>query len=167
MLPNFPVLIGAAFIPFIFGYIWFHPRVFGGENWKRIAGLTEEQSQKPVSPFKLFLTLILNFLLAFGLYNVCVHGAGVFGMVSADTEALTSGTAKAFLDEYAMNHASFGHGMIHGFAPALMTFVLPILGYVVIFEKKSTKYLFVYLGYWFISLTLMGGVIGQWGWQFA
>lgn len=48
MLPNIPVLIGCAFIPFIVAFVWFHPKVFGGETWKKVANLTEEQNNKAI-----------------------------------------------------------------------------------------------------------------------
>mgnify|MGYP000713535042 CR=1 FL=1 len=164
MVPNFLVLLGTAFIPFLIAYAWYHPSLFGGDNWKEIAGLTDEQHNKKVKPLKLGLSILLNFLIAFGLYNLCVHESGVFSMVNAEVEAMTTGTAKAFLDEYAGNHLSLGHGVIHGLVSGLLLFALPVLGYVTIFERKSTKYLLVNLGFWAISMALMGGVIAQWGW---
>ncbi len=163
MAPNFLVIVATAFIPFFVAYAWFHPKLFGGENWVRIAGLTEEQRNKKVTPFKLFLSVLLNLLLAWGLFNLCQHFSGVVGLVSADMEALNTGTAKAFLEEYGYNHLSIGHGMIHSIFPGVLSFVLPILGYVVIFEFKSRTYLLVYLGYWIVSMMLMGGIIGKWG----
>lgn len=163
MAPNFLVLAASAIIPFIFAYIWYHPRLFGGETWKELAGLTDAQHNTPVKPIKLALTLLLNFLIAFGIYNLAVHANGVFGLVGADIEAMTSGTSKAFLDEYGNNHRSFGHGLIHGAIQSVICFVIPILGYVTIFDKKSTKYFLVNVAYWAISLGLMGGVICKWG----
>jgi len=164
MVPNMFVLLGCSFIPFFIAYIWFHPKVFGGDNWKEIAGLTEKQAAITVSPLKLGLSILLNFLIAFGLYNLVVHASGVFGLMGADTEAMKVGTAGAFLAEHGQNHANFGHGAFHG-AISFVLMVLPILGYAVIFERKSTKYLLVYTGFWIVSMAFMGGVIGQWGWN--
>ena len=163
MLPNFPILVAAAFIPFLVAFIWFHPKVFGGTTWATVAGLTPAQNETPVKPYQLGLSILLNFFVAFGLYSLAVHESGVFGMVNADTAALTTGTAAAFLAEYSGRHLSVGHGMIHGGIQTVLCFVLPILGYAVIFERKSKKYLFINLGFWIISLALMGGVICQWG----
>jgi len=163
MLPNFLVLVGAAFIPFFIAYAWFHPKVFGGTTWAQVAGLTTEQIDQPVKPIKLGLSILLNFFIAFGIYNLAVHQSGIFGLVGGDITALQSGTGAAFLAEYGENHLSLGHGMIHGGIQSILCFVLPILGYSVIFERKSRKYLFINLGFWIISLALMGGVICQWG----
>lgn len=163
MVPNFLVLLATAFIPFFIAYAWFHPNVFGGDTWQKIANLTEEQNSKAIKPLKLGLSILLNFLIAFGMYNLTVHESGIFGMLGGDIELLKSGTPKAFLEEFSGRHLSFGHGMVHGIQ-GLLLFVLPILGYATIFERKSGKYLMVNLGFWLISLMLMGGVIAQWGW---
>lgn len=161
MVPHIPILLASALIPFILGYIWFHPALFGGETWYKVAKLNEEDRQE-VSKLKLLSTLILNALIAFGLYNLCVHQMGVFQLVGANADLLKTGVGKAFLDAYGSNHLSFGHGLLHGSVMSTLCFAVPILGYVTIFEKKSLKYFFVYLGYWCISLGLMGGVLCQW-----
>lgn len=163
MVPNFLVIGASALIPFFIAYAWFHPKVFGGTTWAEVAGLTQAQNDTPIKPYQLGLSIVLNFFLAFGIYNLAVHESGVFGMVSADSAALTTGTAAAFLAEYSGRHLSFGHGMIHGGIQTILCFILPIIGYAVIFERKSKKYLFVNLGFWIVSLALMGGVISQWG----
>ncbi len=164
MVPNLLVLLGCSFIPFFFAYIWFHPKVFGGDKWTAIAGLTKEQGATPVSPLKLGLSIILNFFIAFGIYCLTVHASGVFGLMGGEAEALKTGTAAAFLSEHGQNYTTFGHGVVHSIQ-AFICFVFPLLGYVVIFEHKSTKYLLVYSGYWLITLMLMSGIISQWGWQ--
>lgn len=161
MSPNFLILLASAFIPFVFAYIWFHPSVFGGETWYNIAKLNGEDRSE-VSKIKLFSTLIFNLLIAFGLYNLCVHSMGAFGMVQANTELLKTGTGGAFMAEYGQNGLNFGHGAFHGITTTLFM-VVPVLAYVTIFEKKRIKYFFVYLGYWAISLMLMGGLLCEWG----
>lgn len=161
MTPNILVLLAAAIIPFLFAYGWFHPSVFGGDKWYDVAKLNGKDRTE-VSKIKLFSTLIFNVLIAFGLYNLCVHSMGAFGMVQADTELLRTGTGAAFMAEYGQNGLNFGHGAFHGFTTTLFL-IVPVLAYVTIFEKKSLKYFFVYTGYWAISMMLMGGVMSQWG----
>ena len=163
MTPNFLVIGAAALIPFFVAYAWFHPKVFGGTTWAEVAGLTQAQNDMPIKPYQLGLSILLNFFLAFGVYNLAIHQSGLFGTVGANIELLQTGTAAAFLAEYGDHHISFGHGMIHGGTQTVLCFVLPILGYAAIFERKSRKYLFINLGFWIVSLTLMGGVICQWG----
>ncbi len=162
MLPNILVLIGASFVPMILGYIWFHPNVFGGDTWYDLAKLIGND-RSDVSTIKLLSTMLLNFLIAFGLYNLVFHQFALFSIVGGEIELLKTGTAEAFLQEYGNNFRSFKHGVFHGIMPATLMFVVPILGYVTIFEKKSFKYFLVYLGYWAISLSIMGGILCQWG----
>jgi hypothetical protein len=39
--------------------------------------------------------------------------------------------------------------------------VLPIMGTNALFERKSFKYVLINVGYWTISLALMGGILCQ------
>jgi len=162
MIPNFLIIGISSFIPMLIGYAWFHPKVFGGNRWYDAAKLTGKDRTE-VSTGKLLFTIVLNFLIALGLFNLCIHQAHVIGTVGGDIDALKSGTAAAFLQEYGTSHLNFGHGAFHALLPGVLTFVIPILGYVAIFENKGWNYFFIYLGYWTISLGLMGGTISQWG----
>jgi len=162
MTPNPLVILASALIPFFFAYIWFHKSLFGGERWHAMSDMTAEKAASPVKPVKLLLSIVLNALIAFGIYIFSVHESGVFGMVGGDTELMKTGTAAAFLAEYGGRYHTFQHGLAHGLAATLL-FVVPLLGYVVIFEKKSAKYFWVYLGYWWISLTLLSIVMCKWG----
>ena len=162
MLPNPLILLATAFLPFILGFIWFHPKVFGGNTWYNLAKMQGADRSK-VSKLNLVSTLIFNFFISFALYNVVVHQMSIFGLVGGDLDNLKTGTAAAFLAEYGESYKTFGHGMLHGIFPATAFFVMPILAYVTIFEKKSWRYFFVYLGFWGISLALMGGILSKWG----
>lgn len=162
MSPNILVLLASALIPFVVATIWFHKGLFGGENWHRMSDMSAEKAASPVKPLKLFLSLILNAFLAFGMYLFSIHEAGVFGMVGGETELMKTGTAAAFLAEYGGDFHTLTHGLAHGLGATLF-YILPFLGYIVIFEKKSAKYFWVYLIYWLISLTLMSMVICLWG----
>jgi hypothetical protein len=162
MTPNILILALCAFIPFAVAFLWYSKPLFGGTNWNAIANLTEEQANKKVKPLQLASTLVLNFLIAFGLSQLVLHQMGVFSLVGGNAELLKTGTGAAFLAEYGGNHLTFGHGLFHGIMAAILLFV-PFLGYTTIFDRKSKKYFFVNLGYWVISLGLMGGVIAVWG----
>lgn len=162
MLPNFLVLLGASVIPMAVGFAWFHPKTFGGDTWYDVARLTGTDRSE-VSTYKLLSTMVLNFFIAFGLFGLTVHQFGIFSLVGGDENLLTTGTAAAFMAEHGNNYLTFGHGVTHAVLQAVIGFAIPLLGYVTIFEKKSFKYFIIYLGYWIINLTLMGGVICAWG----
>lgn len=162
MTPNVIVILASALIPFVVASIWFHKSLFGGEKWHAMSDMSAEKAASPVTPVKLLLSILLNVLLAFGMYILSVHESGVFGMVGGETALMQTGTAAAFLAEYGGRYHTFQHGLAHGLAATIL-FVLPFLGYVVIFEKKSAKYFWVYLSYWLVTLTLLSIVMCLWG----
>ena len=53
---------------------------------------------------------------------------------------------------------TFRHGALHGVIGAI-TFALPVLGINALFERKGFKYIAIHLGYWVVSLALMGSVL--------
>lgn len=162
MLPNVPVILATALIPFLFAMVWFHKSLFGGSNWHAIADIPSSKTS-PVKPIKLALSLLLNVILAFGVFQFSIHELNIIGMFGGDVEAMkNSTTAMAFLAERGGHFNTWTHGVAHGIGTTLF-FILPALGYVAIFEKKSGKYFFVYLGYWVICTILMSIVICLWG----
>ena len=163
MTPNFLILFTCAFIPFFVAFIWFHPKCFGGEYWKKVAGLTNEQHNTPIKPIKLAASILLNLLISFGVFIITVHQTHVLALTGPNVDAFKSGTALAFMQEYGENFHTIQHGITHGLFIGLLCFVIPILGYAVIFERKSVKYLLVNAGFWAISLVLMACVISKWG----
>ena len=162
MTPNLLVLIGTAFIPFVIAIIWFHKSLFGGSNWTTIADIPTAKADIPVKPFKIFLSLLLNFLLAFGVFVLSVHEFSVLSLVGGNAELLVTGTGAAFLAEHGGNWKTVTHGLAHGIQ-AIFAFALPMVGYVTIFEQKSAKYFWVYMGYWAICLILMSIVLSMFG----
>jgi hypothetical protein len=163
MLPNLYILIASAFIPLLIGYIWYHPRLFGGERWARASGQSIGVVNQGVKPWKMAFTVVLNLLVAFGLYNVVLHQAHIIGMTGGDLEAIKTGVTAEFMHAYGHTHQHFGHGVLHGLAPTLVCFFVPLLGYTVIFESKPIEYFLIRLGYWAINLSLMGGLISACG----
>lgn len=163
MTPNIPVLIACAFIPFIIAFVWFHPKVFGGEIWQKVANISADNFSKPIKPFHLIVSIFLNFLIAVGMFIATVHQGHVFALTGPDIEAFKGGTARAFMLEYGENFTTLQHGITHGLFIGLLMFVIPILGYAVIFERKSFKYLLVNGGFWAISLVAMSCIISRWG----
>lgn len=164
MTPNFLVIGACAFIPFFIAYAWFHPKVFGGFTWQEVANLTDAQNAVAIKPWQLLLSILFNFFIAFGLFIVTVHSTHILGLHGGDLESVrASATTMAFLKEHGNNYTTFTHGISHGLILGFVTFVLPILGYAVIFERKSFKYLLVNGGFWALSMTLMACIISRWG----
>lgn len=162
MTPNVIVLIACAFIPMILGFIWYNPNVFG-KVWQKTIGLSDEEMAKPSKWYQFVLSLILNFLLAFGVFIVTVHQSHILSITGPDFEAINTGTAAAFMNEYGGNFLTLKHGITHGIFIAFLAFALPFIGSPAIWEKKGFKYVLVNSGYWVITLTIMACVISRWG----
>jgi len=163
MMPNFLVLAACSLVPFFVAFLWFHPKVFGGDKWKLIANLTDAQADKAISPLQLGVSILLNFLLAFGVFIATNHQTHVLSLTGPDIDAFKGGTALAFMQEYGSNFTTWHHGISHGLVICLLFFVVPVLGYATIFERKSMKYLLVNAGFWGISLVIMACIISKWG----
>ena len=162
MAPNLLLIGACAFIPFFIAYAWFHSEVFGGSVWQEVAQLTDAQNAKAIKPWQLLVSIVLNFFLAFGIFIVTVHSTHVVGMLGGDVEAVkNSASAVAFLKEHGATYTTFSHGISHGLFLGFLAFILPILGYSVIFERKSFNYLLINGGFWALSLTLMA-CISKW-----
>ncbi len=163
MTPNIVIILLSSLIPCILGFIWFHPRLFGGETWNRLACIGPEQLAKPDGAQQIILSMVLNVFIAFGVYMVTVHQTHVLALTGADMDAMSSGTGLAFITEYGSNFRTLGHGLLHGAGMCTLLFAVPLLGYVTIFEKKSLKYMIVYTAYWALCLGAMGADISRWG----
>jgi hypothetical protein len=81
----------------------------------------------------------------------------VSGLPQAEQDAFLTST----MQKYGQQFRTFQHGALHGFIFSLFA-VLPLIGMHCLYENKSVKYVLIHLGYWSISLMLMGGVICQW-----
>jgi len=156
------MLFVAAIIPMLIGAIYYSPMV-AGKGWMKVNGFTDE-SMKGGSMAVIFgVSYLFSLFIAFILSGFVIHQAGVIQMVMP--EALESGSAaqKTFNElmlTYGDHHRSFGHGAIHGILITVL-FVLPIIGINGLFERRGWKYIMIHLGYWLVTLTLMGGLLCQ------
>jgi len=162
---NLLVLLAAAIVPTVIGFIWYNPKVFGNA-WMKAAGLTEEKLKVGNMPLIYGLSFVLSFLLAFSMAPMVIHQFGVMGMLEgamrpeSATAAEATALFKSLMETYGSNHRHFGHGALHGVMTALLL-VLPIMGTNAMFERKSFKYVAINAGYWMLTLALMGGIVCQ------
>ena len=160
---KFWLVFVTALIPLITGFIWYHPKVFGN-TWMRAAGLRQEDLSKGKMGIIFGLTYIFGVLLSFALISIVIHQFSVFGVLAVpDAEKPGTevyNTLTSFMAKYGRNFRTFKHGMLHGFM-ASITVALPLIGINALFERKRAAYIFVHLGYWMITLMLMGGVLCQ------
>ena len=139
---NWIALIVAAIIPLVTGFIWYNPKVFGAA-WMKETGMTEEKA-KSMNPGKTYgLAVVFAFLIAFSLWAQVMVGGG-------------PGEAHG-VDPY----MTFKHGAFHGALLGLFI-VLPVFATNALFEMKSAKYVLINVGYWVLTMALMGGLINAW-----
>jgi len=168
MGPNFIILPIAALIPMIVGFIWYHPKV-AGTAWMKETGMTEEKAQEGNMAVIFGVSYLFSIFVAFVMLGLTTHQMGVMGLFMMDPDFGTEGTEimnayNAVMGVVGSNHLTFGHGAMHG-TIAGFCFALPVLGINALFEQKSWKYIWINVGYWVVSLALMGGVLCQWGWS--
>lgn len=159
---NWTILLLAAIIPMIVGFIWYHPALFGNA-WMKACGLTEEKMKGGNMVMIFGLSFVFAFLIAMTLQMIVIHQYHVFSIL-VDEPNFTDPTSEAglyyknFMDTYGNNFRTFKHGSFHGFLFGLL-FLLPVIATGALFERKGGKYIWINGGYWIVTLTLMGGVI--------
>ncbi len=141
-----PVLI-ASLIPMIMGFIYYHPSI-AGSAWMKANGFTKESIGKGPKPIMFLVAFIMSFLLSIFMWSN-VTGAG--GMDPNQVVDPNDGHS----------YVTFGHGVAHGIIFSI-TALLPIFVTMSIFEKRGWLWTFVNLGYWGITVILMGGLLSAW-----
>jgi hypothetical protein len=161
---NFVTTAVAAIIPLIMGFIWYSPILFK-KSWMKEVGFDEDTMKGANMGLIFVLSYVLSFLLAFILQTFVIHQFGAQSVLLGEP-GFAEGTGEAFtyLQEFIATYGdrfrTFGHGALHGTMIGLLI-VLPIMGTNALFERKSFKYVLINVGYWTISLALMGGILCQ------
>ncbi len=163
---NIVVILLAALIPTITGFIWYNPAVLG-KAWMSAADMTEEKMKGANMAVIFGVSLALSFFLAVSINFMVIHQTSMMSLFNGQPGFGEPGNEftiyyNDFLERYGSIHRSFGHGAAHGLLAGLM-FVLPVLGTNALFERKGFKYIAINVGYWMVTLILMGGVICQFG----
>jgi hypothetical protein len=157
---NFLVLLIAAAIPMVIGMLWYSPLLFA-KVWMKEANITMGE----IKPAKFALILATAFLFSIMIANVLqyvvIHQLSLSSIVSGLPKAEQDAFLSSTMQKYGQQFRTFQHGALHGFIFSLFA-VLPLIGMHCLYENKSVKYVLIHLGYWSISLMLMGGVICQW-----
>lgn len=161
---NFLILALAALVPLIMGFIWYGPMLFQNA-WMKQMGFTEESLKGGNMAVIFLLSYVFSFMLASLLQMLVIHQFGVQStLIESGATELQGDAAVYFQDfmaKYGNNYRTFKHGVLHGVLTGLFL-VMPILATQAMFERKSVKYILINVGYWTVSLGLMGGIICQW-----
>ena len=138
---NWLALILTTLIPTVVGFIYYHEKVMGSA-WMEAVGMTEEKMKEANMAKVMGVSLIMSFMLAFFMMGFC-NGPGQ-DVPEFDT---------------------FQHGAFHG--AVLSLFILfPVFVTKGLYEHTPFKTTLIAIGYWLITLSLMGGVIDHmthWG----
>ena len=155
----------AALIPLLVGALYYSPAV-AGKAWMRTNGFTEDSLKGGNMALIFGLSYVFGLFLSYVLYELTVHQTGMTGVLAMDPTFATEGSEtylyyQDFLERFGDRHRTFGHGALHGFFIAGIGFALPLIAINALFERRGWTYIGVHLGYWLITLTLMGGVLCQ------
>jgi hypothetical protein len=162
---NFVSILVASVVPLFIGFIWYNPKVFGS-IWMKEVGMTMDDT-KGVNMFKMLgLTYIFSLLAAVAISTMVIHQNHVGSTLMGEEGFGKEGTEimnyfNDFMTRFGDRFRTFKHGAFHGAIMAIF-FVLPIVGTSAIYERRSWKYIFIHVGYWFASMIIMGGIICAW-----
>ncbi|MFT5861136.1 MAG: hypothetical protein ACI865_003256 [Flavobacteriaceae bacterium] len=165
MMPNIGIVLLAGLIPMIIAFIYYNPKVLG-TAWMKASGVTEEKIKGGNMLVIFGVSFALSFLLAFILSSLVIHQGAIYSLHANDEGFMIEGSATMnriheLMLTYGDRFRTFGHGSFHGVIIGLFL-ALPILGTNALFERKSFKYIMINVGYWVITIGLMGGVLCKW-----
>lgn len=159
---NIIAVLVAALVPMALGFIWYNPKTPMGATWMKETGMTEEKMQGSNMAVIFGLSLLFAFMLAFSLGGIVVHQAAAGSLLFGEPEGSEIMKAgNSFLDLTKDSFRTFKHGALHGTVMGIFV-VLPLFATNAMFERKSWKLTWVNVGYWTISLAIMGGIICVW-----
>jgi hypothetical protein len=167
MTLNWLPILASALIPLLVGFLYYNDNVLG-KAWKRYAGIDEDRLKQGNFVLILLFTLLLGVLLAGFLLPVVFHFMHVFSATAPEGGGMSDPTseaakdAMAFYEKYGTRFRTFRHGALHG-AITAFTGIWPVLAINALFERRGWRYTAIHLGYWVITLTLMGGIICAFG----
>ena len=158
---NIFVLLAAAVIPLLLGFIWYHPKVFGNA-WMKASGMTEEKAKGANMALIFILVYVFSFLLAFAMCSMSIHQFHLYSLFylqpieDPNTEA--GALFKQVMDTYGSSYRTFKHGAFHGVIGGIVL-ALPVIAINAMFERKGFKYIAINVGYFILTFALMAGVV--------
>lgn len=162
---NWYILFLTALIPLVVGAIWYSPLLFANA-WMKTTGKTEEELKKGNMPLIFGLTYLFGIMLSMGMMVMVIHQMHI-GSIFADDKAMADPNSavsiyvKDFMTNYGHKFRTFKHGAFHGVLGGFFL-ALPIVAVIALFERRSFKYIAIHVGYWVLTMALIGGCICQW-----
>lgn len=152
----------AALIPLVIGFIWYNPKVFG-TAWMNASGMTEEKAKGANMPLIFGLTYLFSLMMCLVISSSSIHQFHLFSLFAGNPDFKTDGSEtqmvlQGLMEKYGTNFRTFKHGVFHGVLLGLFI-GLPIIGINALFERKGFKYIAINVGYFIVSIALMGGLL--------
>ena len=141
---NWLAIIVAAIVPSIMGAIYYGPLF--EKQWLSSLGKTKEEMEPSNMAVTYGLALLMAVLVAMSLKMT-------IELVHKD---LNSSGELIFGSFH-----TFGHGALHG-ALLCISFVVPIIVSLSLFQKTSGKNIILNIVYWTICFAIMGGILDAW-----
>lgn len=143
---NFLPIAVAALIPTIVGFIYYNPKVLG-TAWMNSLGKTEDELKEG---FNMALVTIVGLLMSFLL-------AFVVNIVIEEIHKTVNDAGELVMGSF----HTFKHGAFHGLLLGLFI-AMPIIVTNGMYERKSWKNIWINVGYWCITIALIGGLTDAW-----
>ncbi len=160
---NFKMLVIAALVPLVMGFLWYGPMLFK-KAWMKEVGFTDDSMKGANMALVFGLSYVLSFLGAIFLQTVVIHQFAVQSSLMKSGETALTGIDLTYFQDFMASYGdrfrTFKHGALHGAMTGLFL-ALPIMGTNALFERKSFKYVAINVGYWTVTLALMGGILCQ------
>ncbi|QMU63294.1 MAG: DUF1761 family protein [Flavobacteriaceae bacterium] len=162
---NYLILALAALVPLVMGFIWYGPMLFQ-KAWMKQMGFTEESLKGGNMAFIFILSYVFSFMLAMLLQLSVIHQTGVFSTLTGEPGFMDkTGEVYTYFQDFMATYGdrfrTFKHGALHGALTGIFL-ILPVLATQAMFERKTAKYVLINVGYWTITLAIMGGILCQW-----
>jgi hypothetical protein len=141
---NWLAVIVASLMPMVIGFIYYHPKALGG-IWMRANGFTLESVGTGPKPILFGAAWVLSFMLSFW----------------CTIQFLDPHQTNIGFDGQPYNWVTARHGVAHGIFYSIL-FVLPVLGTMAIFEKRSLSWVLVNVGYWMAALAAICAIVCGW-----
>lgn len=155
-----------ALIPLFVGAIYYNERIVGGA-WMRATGLEAERLRQGNFAIIFGMTYLFSILVAVFLSSMVIHQMAlgsllmeVHGWGESGSPVMQQLTELDEQTRLMSLHRTFGHGALHGALTAIV-FVGSVLAINALFERRRWNYVLIHVGYWTITLALMGGVLCQ------
>lgn len=159
---NWYIIFFTAFLPLIIGYVWYHPKIFGG----KLAKFSDNQLSNigVTNNFKRAISIYgFGVLLSYMVLLLCVHQIGPHLLFFAESQMAdpnyeAHAFLKNFLEQFGDRHRTFSHGLIHGFEMGLF-WSIALLASTAFIEGQSLKKYWIHIGFWILTCMVMGGVL--------